>query len=57
VGRAALRFRISDFRVPIVDPANPKNVLSDDLSGGAKKAIAKAARSAIYDENWKKVIW
>lgn len=39
------------------DPANGKNILSDDLSASSKQAIAKAARAALYDENWKKIIW
>ena len=39
------------------DPANGKNILSDDLSAGGKQAIAKAAREALYDENWKKILW
>jgi hypothetical protein len=39
------------------DPANPKNIVSNDLSAGDKQAIAKAARNALYDENWKKIIW
>jgi hypothetical protein len=39
------------------DPANPDNVVSDDLTSSEKKAIAKAASSALDDENWKKMIW
>jgi hypothetical protein len=39
------------------DPANAKNIVSNDLSAGEKEAIAKAARNALYDENWKKIIW
>jgi hypothetical protein len=39
------------------DPANPENILSNDISAEQKKAIAKAARNALYDENWKKIIW
>jgi hypothetical protein len=38
------------------DPANFDNVVSNDLSAGEKKAIAKAARDALYDE-WKKILW
>jgi hypothetical protein len=41
----------------IVDPANSDNILSNDLSASDKKAIAKAARDALYDENWKKILW
>jgi hypothetical protein len=39
------------------DPANSANIVSKDLSDAAKQAIAKAARNALYDENWKKIIW
>jgi len=44
-------------QLTVLDPANGKNILSDDLSPSAKQAIAKAARDALYDENWKKIIW
>jgi hypothetical protein len=39
------------------DPANGENVISNDLSEKEKKEIAKAARAALYDENWKKMLW
>lgn len=39
------------------DPANAENVVSNDLSAEGKKDIAKAARDALYDENWKKILW
>jgi len=55
---AVLRYLSSRFaRTVVRDPANAKNVVSDDLSGDAKRAIAKAARNAIYDEDWKKIVW
>ena len=41
----------------ITDPANPDNILSNDLLAADKKAIAAAARDALYDENWKKILW
>lgn len=54
----ALRYLAGRFEsVTVRDPANAKNVVSGDLSAGEKKAIAKAARNAIYDENWKKILW
>jgi len=31
--------------------------LSRDLSAAEKKTIAKAARDALYDENWRKILW
>jgi hypothetical protein len=55
---AALRYIAKGFESAVVrDPANAENVLSNDLAAGEKKAIAKAARNALYDENWKKIIW
>jgi hypothetical protein len=44
-------------RAAIADPANTKNIVSSDLSEEGKQAIAAAARGALYDENWKKIIW
>jgi hypothetical protein len=53
-----LRYLSSRFEQAVVrDPANRDNVLSDDLTASDKKAIAKAARNALYDENWKKIVW
>ena len=55
---AVLRFLAGRFAEIVVrDPANAKNVLSNDLTPEAKRAIAAAARNALYDENWKKIIW
>jgi hypothetical protein len=44
-------------KVVVRDPANSNNVVSDDLSANEKKAISRAARSALEDENWKKILW
>jgi hypothetical protein len=44
-------------RAAIADPANSKNIVSSDLSEEGKQAIAAATRGALYDENWKKIIW
>ena len=53
-----LRYLANRFeQARVCDPANRENVLSDDLTVAEKKAIAKAARDALYDENWKKIIW
>ena len=41
----------------ITAPANPDNILSNDLSAADKKAIAAAARDVLYDENWKQILW
>jgi len=56
--RAVLRYIASRFeRVNARDPANEDNVISNDLTVSEKAAIAKAARDALYDENWKKILW
>ncbi|MGA2859467.1 MAG: hypothetical protein ABSE40_21580 [Candidatus Sulfotelmatobacter sp.] len=53
-----LRYLSSRFEQAVVrDPANRDNIVSDDLTASDKKAIAKAARNALYDENWKKIVW
>ena len=55
---AVFRHLSSKFEQSVVaDPANSENILSHDLSASDKKAIAKAARDALYDENWKKILW
>ena len=55
---AGLRYLSHRFeQAAVSDPANPDNVLSNDLSATDKQAIATAARDALYDENWKKIIW
>jgi len=55
---AVLRYLSHHFEQSVVrDPANPDNVLSNDLSASGKKSIAAAARDAMYDENWKKILW
>lgn len=53
-----LRYLANRFEQAVVrDPANRDNIVSDDLTASDKKAIAKAARDALYDENWKKIVW
>jgi hypothetical protein len=55
---AVLRYLSHRFEQALVeDPANSENILSNDLSAGDKKAIAAAAREALYEENWKKMLW
>lgn len=55
---AVLRYLSHRFEQALVlDPANSNNILSSDLSADGKKAIATAARDALYDENWKKILW
>jgi hypothetical protein len=53
-----LRYIAAKFEQVVVhDPANEENILSNDLKPAEKQVIAKAARSALYDENWKKIAW
>jgi len=53
-----LRYLSHRFEQAIVpDPANPDNILSNDLSVADKQSIATAARDCLYDENWKKILW
>jgi hypothetical protein len=53
-----LRYIAAKFEHVVVrDPANEENVVSNDLKPEEKQAIAKAARGALYDENWKKIVW
>ena len=55
---AVMRHLSNRFEQSVVaDPANSDNILSKDLSGDDKRAIASAARTALYEENWKKIIW
>jgi len=55
---AVLRYLSHRFEQAVVaDPANAANVVSNDLSAANKKAIATAARDALDDENWKKILW
>ena len=44
-------------RAVVADPGNAKNIVSGDISEDDKKAIAAAAGGALYEENWKKIIW
>ena len=55
---AVLRFPGNRLEAAMAcDPVNTKHVVSNDLSEKEKKAIAKAARDALYEENWKKFLW
>ena len=54
----ALRYMAHRFeKLAVVDPANEENVVSDDLSSEGKAAIARAAREALYENEWSKLIW
>ena len=55
---ATLRYLAHRFESAVErDPANTDNVVSEDLDAKAKRAIVKAANDALYDENWKKILW
>jgi hypothetical protein len=55
---AVLRYLSSRFaKAAIRDPANPDNVVSDDLTAAQKGTIAQAARKALEDDDWEKIIW
>ena len=55
---AVFRHLSSKFEQSVIaDPANADTILSNDLSASDREAIAKAARIALYDENWKKILW
>jgi len=41
----------------IVDPANPDNVLSDDLTPPEKKNIADQAKKTAAEQHWEDIIW
>jgi len=56
--RTILRYIGNRLEQAVVrDPANDDNIVSNDLTAAEKKAVAKAARDALYDENWKKILW
>lgn len=41
----------------IVDPANPDNVLSNDLTAEEKKTIAEQAKKSAAQQHWEDIIW
>lgn len=55
---AVMRFLSSRFDKAVLrDPANAENIVSNDLSADERDTIADAARKALYEENWKKLLW
>jgi hypothetical protein len=55
---SVLRYLSRRFEEAVVrDPANSKNIISNDLSDKAKRAVAKTAHESLYDDNWKKILW
>ena len=55
---AVMHYMATDFpRVAAVDPANPDNVVSDELTAKEKNVIARAARKSLAMGAWERVIW
>lgn len=53
-----LRYLASRLPKAVIrDPANPDNVVSDELTSAQKKTISRAARKALEDDDWKKIVW
>jgi len=53
-----LRYLTTDFlRLPVIDPANADNVVSDELTSKEKSVIARAARKSLAMGAWERVIW
>ena len=53
-----LRYLSHRFEKEVIrDPANPDNVVSDELTAAQKKQVAQTARKALEDDNWEKIIW
>jgi hypothetical protein len=56
--RAVLEDLSCEFEQTVIaDPANPDNIVSDQLDEPEKAAIAAAARRSLAAPNWKEVIW
>jgi hypothetical protein len=56
--QTVLRFLSGRFDKALIrDPANADNVVSADLASEERGAIAEAARKALYEDNWKKLLW
>jgi hypothetical protein len=54
---AVLRFLAERFvEARLVDPANPENVVSDDIEWGRRVEIAEAAQQALSGP-WSRVVW
>lgn len=54
----ALRYLSSHFEKTVIrDPANADNVISDELTPAQKKQIIQAARKAVDDDDWEKIVW
>jgi len=53
-----LRYIAGRFRKETVrDPANEDNVISDSLTASEKGMLGKAAGKALFDEDWKRILW
>lgn len=55
---SVLRYLGRHFEESVVeDPANRENIVSNDVARGAKREIAEAARQAVYEGSWQKILW
>lgn len=53
-----LRYMSDRFLKAVVrDPANPDNVVSNDLTAGEKQILVTAARKLVVEEAWKQILW
>jgi hypothetical protein len=53
-----LRYLAGHFAQAVIhDPANPDNAVSDDVTLAQRKMIAQAARKALEDDDWERMIW
>jgi hypothetical protein len=53
-----LRYLSSRFAQAVIrDPANSDNAISDELTLMQEQKIAQAARKALEDDDWEKIIW
>jgi len=53
-----LRYLASHLTQAVIrDPANPDNIVSDELTLAQKKAIARTAHKALDDDDWERIIW
>ena len=53
-----LRFLADSFRdARLVDPANPDNVVTDDLRESDKALVTSAAQAACRAPGWEWIVW
>lgn len=56
--RTTLEYLANGFaETTFVDPANPNNVVSDDLTAHEKDAVKRAAQKSLSLESWERMVW